>query len=207
MKNQAVIIGAYHEIIELCVLCGVSIVGMIDNERTGDYLGYPILGTDDDAARLRQQLTDVPVILSPDVPAARHRLAEYYGDLGYECRSLISPRAQISPSARLGSGVFVQSGCNLGAGTALGRGVRVNTHANIMHDTVVGEFTTVAPDAVLLGSVNVGAGCYIGANATILPRRRIGDGAVVGAGAVVTKDVDAGITVAGNPARTLKHHD
>jgi len=41
----------------------------------------------------------------------------------------------------------------------------------------------------------------IGANATILPGKVIGEDAFVGAGALVTKDVPAGVTVVGNPAK------
>ena len=37
--------------------------------------------------------------------------------------------------------------------------------------------------------------------AQILPGIRIGKGAIVGAGAVVTKDVPAGVTVKGVPAK------
>lgn len=44
----------------------------------------------------------------------------------------------------------------------------------------------------------------IGANATILPGVRLGEGCVIGAGAVVTKDVKAGATVVGNPAKTIE---
>ena len=43
----------------------------------------------------------------------------------------------------------------------------------------------------------------IGSGATILCGVRIGKGAMVGAGAVVTRDVPAGVTVMGNPARRV----
>jgi acetyltransferase-like isoleucine patch superfamily enzyme len=43
----------------------------------------------------------------------------------------------------------------------------------------------------------------IGSGATILCGIRIGRGAMVGAGAVVTRDVPAGATVVGNPARVV----
>ena len=46
----------------------------------------------------------------------------------------------------------------------------------------------------------VGHGVWIGAGAVILPGVTIGEHAVVGAGAIVTKDVPAGVIVAGNPA-------
>lgn len=51
--------------------------------------------------------------------------------------------------------------------------------------------------------VTVGCDVWIGGGAVILPGVSIGDRAIVGAGSVVTKDVAAGVTVAGNPARPL----
>jgi acetyltransferase-like isoleucine patch superfamily enzyme len=44
---------------------------------------------------------------------------------------------------------------------------------------------------------------HIGAGATVRQLINIGEGAVVGAGAVVVKDVPAGQTVIGNPAKRL----
>lgn len=47
-------------------------------------------------------------------------------------------------------------------------------------------------------------GASIGSGATILGGLVIGEKSMVGAGAVVTRDVPAGATVAGNPARILR---
>jgi maltose O-acetyltransferase len=51
--------------------------------------------------------------------------------------------------------------------------------------------------------VTIGNNVWIGGGTIILPGRTIGDDAIIGAGSVVTRDVPAGATVAGNPARSI----
>jgi len=50
-------------------------------------------------------------------------------------------------------------------------------------------------------------GASIGSGATIMCGVTIGERAVIGAGAVVTRDVAAGSTVIGNPARECQNRE
>lgn len=53
------------------------------------------------------------------------------------------------------------------------------------------------------GKIAIGNYTYIGANCKIMAGVKIGDDVIVGAGSVVTKTVEAGLIVAGNPARII----
>jgi len=187
--------------VELCELCEVRIVGIIDNALEGQFADYPVLGTDQDAPAILERFPRTPVIITPDSPAVRRKLAQYYSTLGFTVAGLVSPKAVVSRSATIGAGTVVQSWVNVSANAEIGALVKLNTGANVMHDSIVGDYTTIAPNAVVLGRVAVGAGCYIGANATLLPETRVQDLVTVGAGAVVVKDVETGKTVKGVPAR------
>jgi tetrahydrodipicolinate N-succinyltransferase len=49
--------------------------------------------------------------------------------------------------------------------------------------------------------IRIGRNDWVGGGAIILPGVSVGDDALIGAGSVVTRDVPAGATVFGNPAR------
>lgn len=198
---EVILIGGFIEVIELCELCNIKITGIIDDKLKEDYCGYPIIGNDADAPTLFDKYGTTPLILSPDAPATRKKIADYYESLGYTFISLISPKAEVSKSVIRGKGVIIQTSVNVSANTRLGNFVRLNTKSNIMHDCTIDDYTTIAPSAVVLGRVNIGKYCYIGANATILPEINIGDGSIIGAGAVVVKDIENNKTVKGIPAK------
>lgn len=201
MKNEVILIGGFSEIIELCEDNNVFVVGIVDNNSFGN---IPTIGSDQNVNLWRDKYLSCNLLITPDSPFIREKLAVYYGNLGFGFSTLISSLARVSKSAKIDNGTLIQSGVNISSEVLLGRFVKVNTNANIMHNSIVGDYSTIAPNAVILGNVRIGRSCYIGANATILPNITICDNAVIGAGSVVTKDIiSAQTSYAGVPARPL----
>lgn len=203
MKQDVLVIGAFHEVIELTEKCGHNIIGIFDKNQAGSFRGYPILGKDEYASMKAEQLKKYPVIISPDQPEARSNLVRIYKELGFSFMTVISPDSTISRSALIGTGVTIQDGVNISAGVNISDFVRINSCANVMHDSKIGAFTTVAPNAVILGRVQIGSCGYIGANSTILPEKIIGNNVIIGAGSIVTHDIGDNKIVVGNPAREI----
>jgi len=81
--------------------------------------------------------------------------------------------------------------------------VIVNTGAVVEHDCVVGDFAHISPNAVLAGGVTLGPLAWVGSCASVRQLIAVGEASVVGMGAVVTRDVIAGVTVVGNPAKVV----
>lgn len=108
----------------------------------------------------------------------------------------IGDRCYVGPYCFLGS----CHSLSIGPDTMIGAGSYVITvnHRTDRRDVPYSQQGFTGAD-VKLGS-NVWLGCHV----VVLPGVSIGDGAIVGAGGIVTKDIPAGETWAGVPARRIR---
>ncbi len=201
MDKDVILVGGFHEVIELCEKTDFNIVGIIDGQLQDSYFGYPVIGSDTDAKALFPKYGKCKLVITPDSPLIREKLVKIYASIGYDFATIISPSATISKLATIGKGTIIQDGVNVSACTKIENFVKLNTNANVMHDNAISDFVTIAPNAVILGRVEVGISSYIGANATILPELKVGCHSTVGAGAVVTRNVADCVIVKGIPAK------
>lgn len=165
--KKVIILGAFQETVELCELCGLEIVGIVDNGQDKSFSGYPILGSDEDRFVLAKHYQDALLVNGPDSSRVKKKLFDLYTILGFRFATVVSPKANISKTAIIGEGSIIQSGVNVSSNAKIGCFCKLNFNANIMHDVTVGDFTIIAPNVVVLGRSQIGNEVYIGANSTI----------------------------------------
>lgn len=113
----------------------------------------------------------------------------------------IQKNASVGGRCKISSHTFICEGVVVEDEVFVGHGVMF---INDRHPraTAEGKLQTEADWQVI--PTRVCRGASIGSGAVVMCGVTIGEGAMVGAGAVVTRDVPAGATVAGVPARLLR---
>jgi sugar O-acyltransferase (sialic acid O-acetyltransferase NeuD family) len=157
-----------------------------------DLLGYPVVGTDADAASLRPQYAHALVTVGQiKTPEPRVRLHSTLVALGFELPTIVSPRAYVSRHARVGAGTIVMHGAIVNAGATVGRNCIINSQSLVEHDVSVGDHCHVSTGARINSGVQIGAGTFIGSGSTVREGLTLGERCLVGMGQRVLRDCPA----------------
>lgn len=108
----------------------------------------------------------------------------------------------ISPTATIEAFVTVDAGVL--RPTKVGHRSWLMKKVHVGHCAEIGDDCEIAPLASIGGECELGHRVKVGQGAVFKPRVKVGNDAVIGAGAVVVKDVPAGETWVGNPAKKLR---
>ena len=122
---------------------------------------------------------------------------------GLEVINVIDPTAQIAPSARIGRGCFIGKFAVVNALAQIGNDCIINTRATAEHESRIGDHAQLATGVLVNGKTVVEELAFLGSGAVCNDKIIIGREAVIGSGTVVIRDIPAGVTAVGNPARIL----
>jgi sugar O-acyltransferase (sialic acid O-acetyltransferase NeuD family) len=166
--------------------------------------GLPYLGT---IADLNATTSPLAVAVAVGSSASRAAVVSRLASPQLSFPALVHPQVALQPAQRiaLGEGCLVQRGCILTCDIMLGRFVLLNLGCTLGHDSVLEDFCSLMPHANVGGAAHLETGVYLGTNATVIHQVRVGAQTTVGAGAVVVRDLPAGCTAVGVPAKAIKN--
>jgi UDP-2-acetamido-3-amino-2,3-dideoxy-glucuronate N-acetyltransferase len=149
--------------------------------------------------------------IAPDVKLGRDVKMHGFVNL-YGC--VIGDETRIGCFVEVQKGASIGARCKISSHTFICEGVTIEDEVFVGHGVMFSNDRlprAVKPGGGLIGDgeweclqTRVCKGASIGSGSTILGGLVIGENAMIGAGSVVTRDVAADTTVAGNPARVMK---
>lgn len=207
MDNPVIIFGANgmgQAAMEIFESNQVVVYGFLDDdkEKHGTELNdIPVLGKTDDDGFLKLIGKKCEGFIAVDDRALRKGLVK----LMMERRKMmpvnaIHRNAEISPSAHIGHGNFINTGAVVASNAKVANHCIISTGSVIDYGAQLGDLVQVGAGSIIGSEAEIGENVFIGTGVTIVPGVKIGKDARIGAGSVVIGEVPAGKTVFGNPA-------
>lgn len=132
---------------------------------------------------------------------------KFYVDIvlqkGGQFITLIDKRASIGNNVRIGLGVVVREFAIVSCDVTIGNYVYIQPFADMGHDAVIGDFCHLNTYAFMGGYSKMEDFAIIHTHGALMPHKTLCKEGVIGAGSVAIRNVMAGTTVVGNPAKKI----
>lgn len=136
-------------------------------------------------------------------PSDRRMVVEKLLARGAEFFTLIHPTAVIGENVSIGRGSVICPTCVLSADIEIGAFVNINIGCVVGHDATLGDFCTLSAHCVITGACVLEEEVFMGTHASLIPKVRAGKQSVIGSASVAVRNVAAGTTVFGVPAKRI----
>ena len=206
MKNIIIVsAGSYAREVLLCIKWinkrkpTWNILGFIDDNPdalAGIKCDYKIIGTIQDYIPKEDEYFALGIA----DPHLKDKIVTLLKSKGAKFATIINPNVSIGDYVEIGEGVVIL-GSNVGSNAILGNFTSI-MGSMIGQDSIIGDFSTTT-GYVNIASATLGEKVFVGSHAVVLNHLSVGDDAVVGAGSIVIRNVKAGTTVFGNPAKRI----
>tara|TARA_Y100001935_G_scaffold207685_1_gene177041 strand:+ start:50930 stop:51586 length:657 start_codon:yes stop_codon:yes gene_type:complete len=176
-----------------------------DNKQGSDLNGIKIISEEEFCSFKHDKFFNISIA----DPKIRQKISEKMQKKGCKPFDIRSQHSRIIGDIKIGEGSILTDFSIVTSNVVIGKFFHSNLFSYIAHNCHVGDYVTLAPGVKVNGNIHIEDHVFIGTGAIIkqgIPEkpRLIGKGAKIGMGAVVTRDVESGATVVGNPARILE---
>jgi len=186
----------------------VVVYGFLDDNKklhNTEIEDVSVLGGTNDASYLKIIGKDCDVFIASDDNSWR---ANVIKSLREDRKTMpvnaIHKSANITESAVLHHGSFINQNVQVGAHTEVGNHCIIHSGAVIDFASSIGDFVQIGAGSIINSGVIIESNVFIGSGATIVSGVTIKEGARIGAGSVVISNVEKGKTVFGNPATVIE---
>ena len=198
-----------REVYEIAIRCNAishrwdQIVFIDDFSDEGDYFGTKRIQFD----ALKKHKNEYECIIAVGEPSSREKLFQKLTAEDIKLTCIIDPTAIVSPTAKICDGAIICEYTTIHTGVELGCNTLVQPFCCIGHDIKVGNHTVLSAFCAPGGGIVFGERVFVGMQSTLIELLTVGDDAIVGMGSAVFRNVPAGATVVGNPARITRGND